>query len=107
MNLLRKGPVPFAPQLEVDLITLDSCDVPGIAQIPERIAYGQRFVQVDAVLEPELRQRSSSRLGADWGQNRPKMPMRMRGLEPPRAEAHTDLNRARLPIPPHPRGVTV
>ena len=30
--------------------------------------------------------------------------MRMRGLEPPRAEAHTDLNRARLPIPPHPRG---
>jgi hypothetical protein len=33
--------------------------------------------------------------------------MRMRGLEPPRAFAHTDLNRARLPIPPHPRGRTV
>ena len=30
--------------------------------------------------------------------------MRMRGLEPPRPEGHTDLNRARLPIPPHPRG---
>ena len=30
--------------------------------------------------------------------------MRMRGLEPPRAFAHTDLNRARLPIPPHPLG---
>jgi hypothetical protein len=30
--------------------------------------------------------------------------VRMRGLEPPRACAHTDLNRARLPIPPHPRG---
>src|SRR3712207_7261824 len=29
----------------------------------------------------------------------------MRGLEPPWAYAHTDLNRARLPIPPHPRGV--
>ena len=29
--------------------------------------------------------------------------MRMRGLEPPRPERHTDLNRARLPIPPHPR----
>jgi hypothetical protein len=27
----------------------------------------------------------------------------MRGLEPPRAFAHTDLNRARLPVPPHPR----
>src|SRR5579859_3703513 len=31
-------------------------------------------------------------------------PMRMRGLEPPRTYVHTDLNRARLPIPPHPRG---
>jgi hypothetical protein len=30
--------------------------------------------------------------------------MRMRGLEPPRGFPHTDLNRARLPIPPHPRG---
>src|SRR2546423_4184607 len=29
--------------------------------------------------------------------------MRMRGLEPPRGLPHTDLNRARLPIPPHPR----
>ena len=29
--------------------------------------------------------------------------MRMRGLEPPRTCIHTDLNRARLPIPPHPR----
>jgi hypothetical protein len=28
--------------------------------------------------------------------------MRMRGLEPPRSYLHTDLNRARLPIPPHP-----
>src|SRR5262249_28320049 len=32
--------------------------------------------------------------------------MRMRGLEPPRALAHTDLNRARLPIPPHPPAAT-
>jgi stress-induced morphogen len=32
------------------------------------------------------------------------MAMRMRGLEPPRPKGHTDLNRARLPIPPHPRG---
>ena len=30
--------------------------------------------------------------------------MRMRGLEPPRGFPHTDLNRARLPIPPHPPG---
>ncbi len=37
--------------------------------------------------------------------NRLQIPkMRMRGLEPPRGCPHTDLNRARLPIPPHPRG---
>ena len=30
--------------------------------------------------------------------------MRMRGIEPPRGCPHTDLNRARLPVPPHPRG---
>ena len=29
--------------------------------------------------------------------------MRARGVEPPRAEAHRDLNPARLPIPPRPR----
>jgi hypothetical protein len=33
--------------------------------------------------------------------------VRMRGLEPPRPYGHTDLNRARLPIPPHPRGRTI
>ena len=33
--------------------------------------------------------------------------MRMRGLEPPRPYGHTDLNRARLPIPPHPRGLPI
>ena len=33
--------------------------------------------------------------------------MRMRGLDPPRPFGHTDLNRARLPIPPHPRGRTI
>ena len=33
--------------------------------------------------------------------------VRMRGLEPPRGFPHTALNRARLPIPPHPRGRTV
>ena len=31
--------------------------------------------------------------------------MRLRGLEPPRACAHGDLNAARLPIPPQPRNV--
>src|SRR3954471_13769020 len=30
--------------------------------------------------------------------------MRLKGVEPSRALAHTDLNRARLPVPPQPRG---
>ena len=30
--------------------------------------------------------------------------MRAEGLEPPRAFAHQDLNLARIPIPPRPRG---
>jgi hypothetical protein len=30
--------------------------------------------------------------------------MRAEGLEPPRAEAHQDLNLARIPIPPRPLG---
>ena len=36
--------------------------------------------------------------------SQPQLPtaVRMRGLEPPRGCPHTDLNRARLPIPPHP-----
>ena len=33
--------------------------------------------------------------------------MRMRGLEPPRGSPHTALNRARLPIPPHPRELPI
>jgi hypothetical protein len=47
------------------------------------------------------------RCGVRTGVHTARLAMRMRGLEPPRAFAHTDLNRARLPIPPHPRGWTV
>ena len=36
------------------------------------------------------------------GSNIVKM-VRMRGLEPPQSYLHTDLNRARLPVPPHPQ----
>jgi hypothetical protein len=48
-----------------------------------------------------------ARLGTDRAPHPPDLAMRMRGLEPPRGCPHTDLNRARLPIPPHPRGRTV
>ncbi len=36
--------------------------------------------------------------GSEWSSK-----MRMRGLEPPPSYLDTDLNRARLPIPPHPQ----
>ncbi len=42
------------------------------------------------------------RLSGGLGYNMTKM-VRMRGLEPPPSYLDTDLNRARLPIPPHPR----
>jgi hypothetical protein len=48
-----------------------------------------------------------SRLRTDCPLRGLVLAMRMRGLEPPRGCPHTDLNRARLPIPPHPRGRTV
>src|SRR4051794_1672687 len=50
---------------------------------------------------------SGRRLGADQAPTRTKPVVRMRGLEPPRPYGHTDLNRARLPIPPHPRAPSV
>src|SRR5262249_17301481 len=44
------------------------------------------------------------RLRNDCALKPPGTGVRMRGLNPPRGFPHTDLNRARLPIPPHPRG---
>ena len=49
------------------------------------------FAAPTAVRRPEAARRRDVRL------------MRMRGLEPPPGLPDTDLNRARLPIPPHPR----
>ncbi len=43
------------------------------------------------------------RLGTDWAQRAADLALRMRGPKLQRAFAHTDMNRARLPIPPHPR----
>jgi hypothetical protein len=48
------------------------------------------------------KQRTSTALLSRGGSNVEAM-VRMRGLEPPPGFPDTDLNRARLPIPPHPR----
>jgi hypothetical protein len=61
----------------------------------------------DAIVELGAARTRRHRLATDRAAEALDSVMRMRGLEPPRAEAHTDLNRARLPIPPHPRGATV
>ena len=60
--------------------------------------------QVPAAPSNSFAHRDLRRLFPHRSRKPPEMVMRMRGLEPPRAFAHTDLNRARLPIPPHPRG---
>ena len=54
-------------------------------------------------LERVIARHRTLRRGGQRARCRPAM--RMRGLEPPRPFGHTDLNRARLPIPPHPRGL--
>src|SRR4051794_17024254 len=62
---------------------------------------------VDSRPDCGLRQEKNERVRFLWPKNHKRqMLMRMRGLEPPRGFPHTDLNRARLPIPPHPRGRT-
>src|SRR5215208_1629204 len=52
---------------------------------------------------PERETTARQRTAAVPTTRTPFLKMRMRGLEPPRPYGHTDLNRARLPIPPHPR----
>jgi site-specific DNA recombinase len=55
--------------------------------------------------EPEPVLVGATAAAPDWGDGwSPKILVRMRGLEPPPSYLDTDLNRARLPIPPHPRG---
>jgi hypothetical protein len=67
---------------------------------PGRGPFGREAVDVEDVVEGVCHKR----LGQLWARKPRHMAMRMRGLEPPRGFPHTDLNRARLPIPPHPRG---
>ena len=71
----------------------------GIRALQARVATISRAM-FESTLPPVelLRLRPAGAAGAE---------MRMRGLEPPRPYGHTDLNRARLPIPPHPRGRTI
>jgi hypothetical protein len=67
-----------------------------------------RDTRVLAACAPRHARRSlSARLAHAATSRRAGLPaadfMRMRGLEPPPGFPDTDLNRARLPIPPHPR----
>jgi hypothetical protein len=55
---------------------------------------------MSVVLLPSVPSASTDRIVASRCNS---APMRLEGLEPPRAFAHTDLNRARRPIPPQPR----
>src|ERR1043166_7418666 len=59
------------------------------------------------ILQPDMTTGPLRRFVPESSPSEPETVMRMRGLEPPRGCPHTDLNRARLPIPPHPRGRTV
>ena len=100
---------PF-PQVSENVAVLPACWTPGVttgavAMVPPpptvaRATPAQIATRAQKPITAHRRTSSPGRVDAI----RRSRVMRMRGLEPPRAEAHTDLNRARLPIPPHPRG---
>ena len=64
----------------------------AIAEVYARLAETDLGAQRPSRSRPSRRSRRCSR----------GLRMRARGLEPPRAEAHRDLNPARLPVPPRP-----
>jgi hypothetical protein len=76
-------------------------------RIASQLAQGRAQIRKDLMHEAEEPLPTSKAERPETAGHEFGSAMRMRGLEPPRAEAHTDLNRARLPIPPHPRGATV
>ena len=74
-------------------------ETPLAAQAPEDVAPAPELASV-------LEQLGGRRaVLSAFGRSRPvrgRRAMRARGVEPPRAEAHRDLNPARLPVPPRP-----
>ena len=103
-DVLRpRRPVNEVPGLQATLLTLDHELVIGLRRMRANL-------NTTHVSSSQLTDRFLG--GVPRGRPRPgkrgeALLMRMRGLEPPRARAHTDLNRARLPIPPHPRARAV
>ena len=53
----------------------------------------------------QLHEMPSSAISNQCIEEEAKEMVRVKGLEPSWAEAHTDLNRTRLPIPPHPHTI--
>jgi hypothetical protein len=114
----RRGSSPATPAIVTDArrVLRQSCATAGpwhrfVAQKP--MTAGSGLVTTPRCAS--ARHRAIPTLLRDCGPSRPHLArrgptdfaMRMRGLEPPRPYGHTDLNRARLPIPPHPRGRTI
>ena len=74
-----------------------------LAKVMRKVKPETHADDVLAALGSAVRRTPAHRRPRREGGRSPPSRMRMRGLEPPRPERHTDLNRARLPIPPHPR----
>ena len=88
---LRNVPAPTSPRTP---------HVPGVSWRPQPArAATRRPGRISAARPPPshpLRGRSAQRAE-----------VRLKGVEPSRALAHTDLNRARLPVPPQPRDLPI
>ena len=75
-------------------------------------AFAPRYLNFGATSAAAMSVRSSLSGRLNAGNKKPGIcrvcirMVRVKGLEPSRGCPHTDLNRTRLPIPPHPRGLT-
>jgi hypothetical protein len=87
-------------QILIQADTIQGEQQPVIAHIRSLEAFQQTSEAPTRTKGPENDQ--DPRLSGGLGSNVSHL-VRMRGLEPPPSFLDTDLNRARLPIPPHPR----
>ena len=83
------------------VVTLDAPSLAQASLADRQLASARTHARLD--LRAPASESYLRTLAAAQRRSGSSLRVRMRGLEPPRPEGHTDLNRARLPIPPHPR----
>lgn len=73
--------------------------------VPAQTCQGTNIDSIGSGIYPNGRKRAGRQKGSPLRHHN-LMLMRMRGIEPPRCHHHRLLRPARLPVPPHPQGIT-